>query len=84
MNQITPDLIVKALNETVYMVSVSLVIGTLLGLPIALLLVLTRPGGIKESRILFLILNTIVNIVRSLPFIILLVAIVPFTKLIVG
>lgn len=84
MNQVTPEFILKALNETVYMVSVSLIIGTLIGLPLALLLVLTRPGGIKENRVLFLILNTIVNIVRSLPFIILLVAIVPLTKLIVG
>lgn len=84
MGQVTPEFILKALNETVYMVSVALLIGTILGLILALLLVLTRPGGIKENRILFFILNTVVNIVRSLPFIILLVAIVPLTKLIVG
>lgn len=84
MNQVTPELIMKALNETIYMVSVSLVVGTFIGLPLALLLVLTRPGGIKENRFLFITFNTIVNMIRSLPFIILLVAIVPLTKMIVG
>src|SRR5690606_10452692 len=83
MGQVTPDFILKALNETVYMVSVSLLIGTILGLILALLLVLTRPGGIKENRIFFFILNTIVNIIRSLPFIMLLVAVVLLTKIIV-
>ncbi|MEK4425675.1 methionine ABC transporter permease [Solibacillus sp. FSL K6-1523] len=84
MNQVTTEIITKALNETVYMVSVSLFLGTLLGLPLALILVLSRPGGIKQNKIIFLIVNTVVNIVRSIPFIILLVAIVPLTKLIVG
>ena len=72
------------MTETVYMVSVSLFIGTLLGLPLALFLVLTKPNGIKENKIVYFILNSIINIIRSLPFIILLVAIVPFTRLIVG
>ncbi|MBO2535765.1 MULTISPECIES: methionine ABC transporter permease [Rummeliibacillus] len=84
MNQVTPDIIWQAIIETAYMVSVSLLIGTLLGLPLALLLVLTRPNGIKENKFFYAILNTIINIIRSLPFIILLVAIVPFTRLIVG
>lgn len=84
MNRISPDIIWQAMTETVYMVSVSLFIGTLLGLPLALFLVLTRPNGIKENKIVYFILNSIINIIRSLPFIILLVAIVPFTRLIVG
>ena len=50
MNQVTPDIIWQAIIETAYMVSVSLLIGTLLGLPLALLLVLTRPNGIKENK----------------------------------
>lgn len=84
MKNVSPELLTQALIETVYMVSVSLFIGTILGLPLALILVLTRPGGLKENKITFFIFNTAVNIVRSLPFIILLVAIVPLTKLIVG
>lgn len=84
MNRISPDVIWQAMTETVYMVSVSLLIGTLLGLPLALFLVLTRPNGIKENKIVYFILNSIINSIRSLPFIILLVAIVPFTRLIVG
>ncbi|MEY9979459.1 methionine ABC transporter permease [Lysinibacillus sp. RC79] len=84
MNRISPDIIWQAVIETIYMVSVSLLIGTLLGLPLALFLVLTRPNGIKENKIVYFILNSIINIIRSLPFIILLVAIVPFTRLIVG
>ncbi|MGE7020888.1 methionine ABC transporter permease [Solibacillus cecembensis] len=84
MKNVPPELLTEALVETVYMVSVSLFIGTILGLPLALILVLTRSGGLKENKIIFFTFNTVVNIVRSLPFIILLVAIVPLTKLIVG
>lgn len=70
--------------ETLYMVSISLVFGTLIGIPLGVLLVVTRKGHILENRLIFSILNPIVNIFRSIPFIILLVAIIPFTRFIVG
>ncbi|WP_244834481.1 methionine ABC transporter permease [Clostridium sp. BJN0001] len=76
--------IVKAVLETLEMVSVSLLIGSLLGIPLGILLVITNAKGIIKNKAVSLILNNVVNIVRSIPFIILLVAIVPFTKLIVG
>ena len=66
------------------MVGVSLVIGTIIGSFIGIMLVLMRPGGIKPSPVFYNILNAVVNVVRSLPFIILMVAIIPFTRMVVG
>ncbi|NLZ57199.1 MAG: ABC transporter permease [Corynebacterium sp.] len=73
-----------AFNETIYMVGISLFIGSLLGIPIAVLLVLTRKDGLKPNAAIYNVVNVIVNIIRSLPFIILMVAIVPFSRLIAG
>jgi len=83
MNITTPQ-IIKAILETLQMVSISLLFGSLLGIPLGVVLVTTRKGGIIKNKAIFEILNNIINITRSLPFIILLIAIVPFTKLIVG
>ncbi|MCO6323659.1 methionine ABC transporter permease [Staphylococcus epidermidis] len=76
--------LLQALHETLYMVTVSLVIGALIGIPLGILLVVTRKNGIWSNTILHQVLNPIINILRSIPFIILLIAIVPFTKLLVG
>ncbi|MBN3525026.1 methionine ABC transporter permease [Paenibacillus apiarius] len=83
-NAITSDQVIQAIQETLQMVSISLLVGALIGIPLGLLLVLTRKGGILKNSAIFSVLNNVINIVRSLPFIILLVAIVPFTKFIVG
>src|SRR5699024_2682250 len=80
---VTVDQFLEALIETLYMISFSLVIGALIGVPMGILLVVTRKDSIMESPILFQIMNQFINIVRSLPFIILIVAIIPITKLIV-
>ncbi|AKG33716.1 MULTISPECIES: methionine ABC transporter permease [Paenibacillus] len=80
---ITADQLFQALRETVVMVGVSLFFGALLGIPIGIVLVITRPGGILQNRFVFAVLNPLINVVRSLPFIILLVAIIPFTRLLV-
>jgi D-methionine transport system permease protein len=84
MTTITGTQIIKAIVETLQMVSISLLIGSLIGIPLGILLVLTKGGGIIKNKAIFSIMNNVINIVRSLPFIILLVAIVPFTRLIVG
>lgn len=84
MATITGPQIIKAVIETLQMVSISLVIGSLLGIPLGVLLVITKNGGIVKNKAIFSVLNNVINIVRSVPFIILLVAIVPFTRLIVG
>lgn len=80
---LTSDQFLQAIIETIQMVGVSLFVGSLIGIPFGILLVITRPGGVLENKALYAILNPIINIIRSLPFIILLVAIVPFTRLIV-
>lgn len=74
----------KALGETLQMTSISLLLSVLIGIPLGLLIVLTRPGQLFENKVLYQILNLVINIVRSIPFIILLFFILPFTKFIVG
>lgn len=76
--------ILEAFLETVQMVSISFIFSVILGLPLGILLYVTRPGQILENKIVFTILNGVINVFRSLPFIILLVAIIPVTKFIVG
>ena len=78
------DLLTKALGKTVYMVAVSMIIATLLGVPLGVLLQTTKKGGILEAPALNKAVGGVVNAVRSIPFIILMVAIIPFTRLIVG
>lgn len=80
---ITLEQFIQSISETIYMVGISLLVGALIGIPLGILLVVTRSGGVLQNKILYAILNPIINIVRSLPFIILLVAIIPFTRLIV-
>ena len=77
-------LLSKALGETVYMVVVSMIIATIIGVPLGVLLHTTSKGQILESPAVNRVVGAIVNAVRSIPFIILLVAIIPFTRLLVG
>ena len=73
-----------AFLQTLTMVGLSLLFSTLIGLPLGILLVVTRKGALLEQIPFFNVLSSIVNIFRSVPFIILLVAIIPLTRLIVG
>lgn len=77
-------LLSKALGETVYMVVVSMIVATVIGVPLGVLLHTTSKGQILESPVLNRTVGAVVNAVRSIPFIILLVAIIPFTRLLVG
>lgn len=70
--------------ETFQMVSISLLLSIVIGIPLGIFLVLTRPGQALESKIVYHALNIFINIIRSIPFIILLFFILPFTKAIVG
>jgi len=83
-SSVTFDQFVQAMIDTFYMIGYSLLIGSLIGVPLGILLVVTRPKGIIENKFVFNLLNPIINIVRSLPFIILLVAIIPFTRFVVN
>lgn len=73
-----------SLGQTLTMTFVAGIISFVLGLPLGLVLVGTAPGGIWENRWVNKVLGAVVNAVRSLPFIILLVALIPLTRLIVG
>ena len=77
-------LLTKALGETVYMVAISMVVATIIGIPLGVLLHTTSKHQILECMPFNRALAAIVNAVRSIPFIILMVAIIPFTRLIVG
>ncbi|OJG47177.1 hypothetical protein RV04_GL000424 [Enterococcus hermanniensis] len=74
----------QATWETIYMTIVSAVIAGILGLLTGLVLVVTQPGGIAEDRPFYSILDKIVNLLRSIPFIILLAVISPLTSFLVG
>ncbi|MGZ9819501.1 methionine ABC transporter permease [Peribacillus simplex] len=82
--EITADQLSTAFGDTLYMVAISLVFSGLIGLPLGILLVITRKGHILENKRIFNVLNPVINILRSVPFIILLVALIPFTRMIVG
>ncbi|MDW7613825.1 methionine ABC transporter permease [Peribacillus simplex] len=82
--EITAEQLSTAFGDTLYMVAISLVFSGLIGLPLGILLVITRKGHILENKWSFNVLNPIINILRSVPFIILLVALIPFTRMIVG
>ena len=73
----------KAIFETLYMVSITLLISSVLGLIIGLLLYTTRKGGILQNGVVYWITNFLVNFIRPIPFIILLTAIGPLTDLVV-
>lgn len=82
--EITAEQLLTAFGDTLYMVAISLVFSGLIGLPLGILLVITRKGHILENKWVFNVLNPIINILRSVPFIILLVAVIPLTRMIVG
>jgi D-methionine transport system permease protein len=78
------DLLLNATCETAYMVLLAAVFTVALGLPVGVLLFLTRKNGILPNRTLATVLNTVVNVGRALPFVVLLIALIPFTRLLVG
>lgn len=82
--RVSPQQYLDAGLETLYMVGIALAIGSLLGIPLALILVIFRPGGLRPNQVIYSITNLVVNIIRSLPFVILMVAIVPLTRAITG
>jgi len=77
-------LLLQGIGETLYMTVVSTLIAYLIGLPLGIVVVVTDKNGIKPNRVVYGILNVIINVARSIPFLILLVAIIPFTRAVVG
>ena len=81
---LTTDLFLTSLYQTFLMVGISLFFGAILGTIFAVILVITKPKGIAENRIIYVILNTFINIVRSIPSLILLVSVLPLSYFIIG
>ena len=71
-------------GQTLYMLFAALFLGSLIGMVLAVTLVLTNKDGILRNKPVFITINTIINVLRSVPFIILMVFIMPFTKWLVG
>ncbi|CAM3653775.1 ABC transporter permease [Rouxiella silvae] len=84
MSPVMLDLLINAIEETLLMTAVSGLFSLVAGLPLGLILVMTAPGGISENSLINRSLGLVINGFRSLPFIILLVALIPVTRFLVG
>ena len=84
MDSKTVMLLLNGLVETVYMTLVSTALGYLIGLPIGILLTVTDKEGIHPNALVYRIMDVIINIMRSIPFLILLILLIPFTRFLVG
>lgn len=78
------NLFLQGTVDTLIMTCVATILAYAIGIPLGILLVVTSPNGLRPNRIVSTIVGWIVNIGRSVPFIILLVALIPFTRFIVG
>lgn len=77
-------MLLEGIRDTCYMTIVSTLFGYLIGLPLGIALTLTDEGGIAPNRTVYRVLDVIINITRSIPFLILLILVMPLTKAIVG
>lgn len=84
LSQAMTSELLRGIWETLYMTLTSTVIAYVLGIPMGIILYITDKNGICKNRPVNVILGVIVNVLRSVPFLILLVAILPFTRLVVG
>lgn len=88
LNELIPNVIKyanlfpKAIVDTLIMLAVTGVVSFVIGLPIAVIIVITKPGGIRPNRIVFWILDKIVNLFRAIPFVILIPLLIGLTRLI--
>lgn len=78
------NMLLEGVRDTVYMTFVSTFLGYVLGLPMGILLTVCDKDGIKPNRFIYRILDFISNVVRSIPFLILLILMIPVTRLLVG
>lgn len=78
------EMIGNGVWETLYMTGISTVFGYIFGLPLGIILAVTGKGGIKPDRLVYRVLDITVNILRSIPFLILLILMIPITRVIVG
>ena len=80
----TTMMVVEGIFVTFYMTLATTFMGYVLGLPMGIALVITAPKGLRPNKIIYKVLDVVVNVVRSFPFLILLIVIQPLTRIIVG
>ena len=80
----TTMMVVEGIFVTLYMALATTFMGYVLGLPMGIALVITAPKGLRPNKIIYKVLDVVVNVVRSFPFLILLIVIQPLTRIIVG
>ena len=80
----TTDMIITGLGQTLYMTILSTVVGYVFGLPLGVMLAVFDKDGLRPNKAVYKVLDVISNIIRSIPFLILLILIIPLTRLIVG
>lgn len=77
-------MLIEGIRDTLYMTIVSTLVGYIIGLPLGIILNVSRRDGLKPGKVVYGIIDSICNIIRSIPFLILLILLIPFTRLIVG
>ena len=80
----TTDMIITGIGQTLYMTILSTVVGYVFGLPLGVMLAVFDKDGLRPNKAVYKVLDVISNIIRSIPFLILLIHIIPLTRLIVG
>jgi len=78
------EILLSALGETLYMSLVSTLLAVIIGFGLAVVLILTSKGGLRENKTVYSILDLVINTLRSFPFIILMIVLFPLTKLLIG
>lgn len=78
------EMLAEGVWDTLYMTIVSTGLSYLFGIPVGVLLVICRKGGIAPRPLLYAVLDVVVNLTRSFPFLILMIAVIPFTRFLVG
>ena len=78
------NMILEGIRDTLYMTLTSTLIGYIIGLPLGILLTVTAKDGLKPNAVIYRIFDIICNIIRSIPFLILLILLIPFTRAVVG
>lgn len=84
MNEQVIQMLLEGIRDTLYMTFGSVIAGYVLGLPLGILLYVTNEKGLRPNRAIYRVCDFVINIIRSIPFLILLILLIPFTRMIVG
>lgn len=84
MNEQVIQMLLEGIRDTLYMTIGSVLIGYVVGLPMGILLYVTNEKGLRPNAAVYRVLDFVINIIRSIPFLILLILLIPFTRFVVG